>query len=95
MVILYWLLVHVYICIFSFQAFHIQVPESESEEEQSESESESQPETSGVGAKDSHQPPTMDEIDSVLGYFRRDAEVRMDTSWGTPEYMYMYTYKDY
>ena len=56
--------------------FHIQLAESESEEEQVESESEI--ETSGEGVKVAHRPPTVDEIDSVLGLFRRDAEVRQD-----------------
>ena len=59
--------------------FHIQVEDSESEEEQTESETEPEATGSGgEGVKSAHRPPTMDEIDSVLGLFRRDAEVNLE-----------------
>ena len=51
------------------QRFHIQVAGEESDDERNESEIESEPDAAG------HRPPTMDEIDSILGLFRRDAEV--------------------
>ena len=54
------------------QAFHIHLAESEEDDEQR---SETETESSGGGVNPSHRPPTMDEIDSVLGFFRRDAEV--------------------
>ena len=58
--------------------FNIQVEDSESEEEQTESETEPEATGSGgEGVKSAHRPPTMDEIDSVLGLFRRDAEVNL------------------
>ena len=49
--------------------FHIQLAESDGEGTESESE------TGGEGVKSAHQVPTMDEIDSILGAFRREAEV--------------------
>ena len=56
------------LCSCFLQEFHIQLAESEDDDDQhSETESES--------ANPVHRPPTMDEIDSVLGFFRRDAEV--------------------
>ena len=49
--------------------FHIQLVESEEEGEgRTETESE-------VEDRSSHRPPTMEEIDSILGTFRREAEV--------------------
>ena len=55
------------------QAFHIHL--AESEEEDGEQQSETETESCAGGVNPSHRPPTMDEIDSVLGFFRRDAEV--------------------
>lgn len=57
------------------QEFLIQVPDSDSDDGHDESESE-QESGGSRGTKVPHRPPTMDEIDSVLGQFRRDAEVR-------------------
>lgn len=60
--------------IYTLQAFHIQLAESEDEDEQ---QNETEGDSSGDGVNYAHRPPTIDEIDSVLGQFRRDAEVRL------------------